>query len=370
LKRWPSDGPTLLWTARGLGFGYSTVSVGGGLIFTTGNLDGSTVITAIDMNGNTVWQKSAGEAWKGSYPGTRGTPTLDGDRVYHESPHGDVVCLEAKTGKKVWGVNILEKFNGKNIRWALSESLLIDGDRVICCPGGPVACMVALNKTTGKVVWECPSVDDLPGYASPIVVEYQGLRMIITLTRRAMIGVNADTGELLWKEQYVSLYDENVLCPVYREGEIFISCLKTGCVKWKINVNGKKASVQELWRSQEMDNHHGGVVLLDSYVYGASCVHNRAKWICLDWKTGDMKYAERGVGKGSLTYAEGMLYTLSEKHQMGLVPATPTGHQVLSQFRLPSGGKGPSWAHPVVCGGRLYIRHGQFLYAYDIRAAQ
>lgn len=370
LKKWPPGGPKLRWTANGLGFGYSSVSVADGRIFTAGNIDDNTVVTALDLAGRTLWQMPNGRAWKGEYPGTRGTPTIDGARVYHEGPHGGVAGFDAETGEKMWSVNILEKFQSKNIRWALSESLLIDGDRVICCPGGPVTCVVALNKKTGDVVWQSPSADDWAGYASPILVERQGLRMIITLTSRAVVGVNADTGELLWKEKYVSLFDENVLCPVYDNGEIFVSCLKAGSVKWRINIDGKKASLQEVWRSNEMDNHHGGAVLVDGHVYGSSCIYNHQKWICLDWKTGEKKYAARGVGKGSLTSAEGLLYTLSERRVMGLVRATPAGHQVVSQFTIPSGGRGASWAHPVVCGGRLYIRYDQYLYAYDVRAEQ
>jgi len=370
LKRWPPDGPKLLWTANGLGHGYSSVSVAGGMIYTAGNIGGKTVIAAMDMDGRTLWQVPNGRAWEGEYPGTRGTPTIDGDRLYYESPHGDVGCFDAKTGEKIWGVNVLEKFHSRNIRWALAESLLIDGDNLICCPAGPEVSVVALNKHDGKTVWKAPSTGDLAGYASPILVERQGLRIIITLTSRAMIGVNADTGDLLWRVEHESLYDENVQTPVYHEGQVFVSSLGAGTVKWKVKVEGKKASVEEVWRSREMDNHHGGVVLVDGYLYGSSCIFNNAKWICLEAETGKLMYADRGVGKGSLVYAEGMLYTLSRNGRMGLVRATPERHEVISRFRIPPGGKGPSWAHPVICGGRLYIRHGEFLYAYDIRAAR
>jgi len=367
LKQWPAGGPKLLWTAEGLGYGYSSVSVANGAVFTAGDLGDYTTVTAMDMQGKILWQTQNGNAWKGSYPGSRGTPTIEGGRVYHESPHGDVTCLDAKTGGRIWTLNILEQFAAKNIRWALSESLLIDGDRVICCPGGPNASVVALSKKTGKIVWQCQSTGDLAGYASPILAECEGMRIIITLTSRAMIGVNADTGQLLWRVEHVSHADENVLVPIYRDGHVFISTLKAGSVKWQIAVQNAKASLKEVWRSKAMDNHHGGVVLIDGHLYGSSCMYNKSQWVCMDWVTGDQRYAAKGVGKGSLTCAGGMLYTLSRASKMGLVRPTPAGHEVISSFKIPARGKGPSWAHPVVCGGRLYIRHAGFLYAYDVR---
>jgi len=156
--------------------------------------------------------------------------------------------------------------------------------------------------------------------------------------------------------------------PIYHDGHVLVSTRTAGTVMLKLHVDGKKASVREVWRSKVLDNHHGGLVLLDGYVYGSSHVNSQGKWICLAWDTGEVKYVEKGVGKGSLTYADGMLYTFSENRTLGLVPATPAAHDLVSQFKIPAGGEGPSWAHPVVCGGRLYVRHSDFLYVYDIRA--
>ena len=367
LKKWPEEGPELLWRSQGLGHGYSTVSIAAGMIYTAGNIEKETVVTALNMDGKVLWQVENGKSWTRDLPGTRGTPTIDGDRLYHESPLGEVVCLKAKTGKKIWGLNILDKFKSKNITWALSESLLVDGDNLICCPGGPQSCMVALNKNTGAVVWKADSTGERAGYATPIVVEYKGLRIIITLTLKGMIGVNADTGELLWHVKHVSYADENVFTPIFHNGQVFISTIKAGSVKWKINVKDDKASVEEIWRSNQLDNHHGGGLLIDGYIYSSSCIYNGPKWICLDWETGEKKYVEKGIGKGSLTYADGMLYMLSENRAVGLVRPNPDRYELISSFEIPKGGKGNSWAHPVVCGGRFYIRHGDFLYAYNVR---
>ncbi len=368
LKRWPEGGPKLLWTARGLGHGFSSVSMAGGRIFTAGNIADQTVVTALDTGGKTQWQAKCGGAWtrRGLLPGTRGTPTLDGDRVYYETPLGDLACLDANSGRKLWGLNILRRFGGKNIHWALSESVLVDGDRLICSPGGPEAGVVALDKRTGEVVWKCRTGDQA-GYASPVLVEQGGLRIILTLTLKAMVGVNADTGKLLWRVKHLSYADENVLRPIYHDGHVFVSTVAAGSRKWKISVQGKTASVQEVWRNKHMDNHHGGVVLLDGYLYGSSCAYNRNKWLCLDWQTGRAMYVAAGVGKGSLTVADGMLYILGERGTMGLVTPSPRSHTVVSRFEPPTGGKGPWWAHPVVSAGRLYVRHSDFLYAYEVR---
>jgi len=367
LKKWPEGGPRLLWTARGLGHGFSSVAVKGGRIFTAGNVGDQSVVSALDLNGKTQWQVPCGGAWtrKGFYPGSRGTPTVEEDRLYYETSLGDVVCLDPADGRKLWDLNILTEFKGKNIRWALSESVLIDGDRLICSPGGSEGGVVALDKRTGKAIWQCKTGDPA-GYASPVLAEYKGLRMILTLTLKAMIGVEADSGGLLWRVEHLSYADENVLRPIYHDGHVFVSTVAAGSRKWRIDVEGKTASVTEVWKSRQMDNHHGGVVLLNGHLYGSGCAFNRNKWICLDWASGRMRYVADGVGKGSLTVAAGMFYILGEAGTMGLVLPLPEAHTVVSRFELPKGGEGLWWAHPVVCDGRLYVRHGEFLYAYAL----
>lgn len=367
LKTWPEGSPTLVWTAEGLGHGFSSVAVANGIVVTAGNVGDNTVITALDMEGEVLWQTENGRAWARDYPGTRGTPTIDGDRIYHQSPLGNIVCLDATNGEIVWNVDILAEVRSKNSTWGLAESLLIDGGRLISCPGGPEACMVALDKHTGSVVWKAPSTNELAGYSSPILIEYQGLQIIVALTAKAIIGVNADNGELLWHVGHESYADENVMMPIFHDGHIFVSTLVAGSVKWKIIIQEGQVGLEEVWRTKELDNHHGGIILLDGYLYGNSQVKNQKEWVCLDWQTGQKMYAEQGVGKGSLTYADGMLYTLSIDRVMGLVRATPTQFEVVSSFEIPEGGEGKSWAHPVVCDGRLYIRHGEFLYVYRAR---
>ena len=368
LPKWPEGGPKRLWTAKGLGHGYSSLAIADGRIFTSGDSDRQTVVTALDTEGKVLWQESNGKAWRGPTPGARSTPTIDGDRVYHENQQGEVACFEVKTGKKLWGVNIVERFHSKVAKWAQAESVLIDGDHLICCPGGPLASVVALDKLTGKTIWKAASSGHLAGYASPILVKHQGVRLIITLTAKSMIGVNADTGKLLWNVEHLSHADQNTQIPIFHEGSIYVCTALAGTVRWDIQMTDGTLGVREVWRSKEMDNHHGGVVLVDGYLYSASQAFNKGKWVCLDAKDGRRMYAEDGVGKGSLTVAEGMFYILSEKGAMGLVRATPKRHEVVSRFQIPAGGEKLSWAHPVICDGRLYLRHGEFLYAYNIRA--
>ncbi len=370
LTKWPADGPKLLWTAQDIGDGFASVSLAGGRIYTSGNIDGKTVVLALDLDGKTLWKAPNGKAWSTSHPGVRSTPTVDGDRLYDESPLGQLACWKAKDGKPVWHLNILKKFDAPNIRWALAESPLIDGTHVICCPGGPQTAVVALNKATGQVAWKSPTADGAAtGYASPALIEYGGLRIVLTMNAKALIGVDADNGALLFQYPHETRFDVNALMPIFHDGRIFISSgYGSGSELVKLSVSGKKATVEQVWKNEDLDNHHGGVVLLDGYLYGAAFKGGREAWVCLDWQSGKTMYREPGVGKGSLTCAEGMLYTYSEKGKAGLVPATPKRHEVVSQFQVPPVGNDPSWAHPVVCGGRLYLRYGNCLYAYDIKA--
>lgn len=364
VKRWSDGGPKLLWTAKGCGIGYASLSFGGGLIYTAGNFGSTVCVVAFSIDGKQVWRSEVGRGWTGSYPGSRGTPTYEDGKLYYESPMGEVVCLEARTGRKIWSVNILRKFRGRNISWGLAESVLIDGDRLICQPGGREVGVVALQKQTGKTIWTCRT-GDKPGYASPIVFEYKGLRQIVTMTSYAAVGINAKTGRLLWRYEHRTSYDANIPTPIYHDGYVFIdSGYGSGGALLRLNVSGERCSVNEVWTTKALDNHHGGIVLVDGYLYGSS---HRGRWVCLDFRTGRVMYSESGVGKGSVIYADGMLYCLSERGMLGLVEATPRGHKVVSRFRIPRSGRGPTWAHPAIQHGTLYIRHGDVLFAFDIK---
>lgn len=369
LKQWPPGGPRLLWTAKGLGHGFSAVSIAGGLLYTTGNIGKDTVITAFGLEGKTEWRAKNGPAYKGSQHGSRSTPTIDGERLYHQSPLGNVVCLRAKSGKGVWSLSTVAKFGARKINWAFAESLLVDGDRVIVCPGGPKAGIVALNKHTGETVWVCSETRHKAGYASPVLVDFQGLRQIVTLTAQSAVGVHAETGKLLWEIKHVTPFDENIMMPIAHDGHVFVSTgHRVGGMLLKLRVKAQTCSVDVVWRNHDLDNHHGGVILHDGHLYSYS--HGKYKWgfACAEWRTGETKFRVRTPTKGALTYADGLIYALDERRGMRLLRPNPERLEIVSEFQIPSGGKGPTWAHPVVCAGRLYLRHGDFLYCYDVRA--
>jgi len=369
-RSWPEGGPVLLWSISGLGHGFSTVAIARGRILTAGDREDRTVITCMDMEGRILWQAENGPAWLGPVPGSRGTPTIDGALVYHQNAHGDLACFELETGRKIWHLNVLAEFGAENIEWALAESPLIDGPRVISCPGGPNTAVVALDKRTGQLVWKSPSAGDKAGYCSPILAEWQGLRIIMVLTAKAFIGVNADDGDLLWRFPHETPFDENISSPIFHDGFVLISTRTTGSVLLRVDVSGRKASVTPVWRNHDLDNQHGGVVLYRGYLFGASHVNQQGKWICVDWKTGQTQFMNRDIGKGTLTLADGMFFLMSETGEVAIAPASPQGWEILGRFKAPWGGSGPYWAHLVVCDGRLYLRHSDRLFVYDVRKAR
>jgi outer membrane protein assembly factor BamB len=372
LERWPDGGPKLIWQADGLGEGYATVAICAGKIYTAGNLGPDTVITALDLDGKTLWRGKNGPAYQRAQPGARATPTIDDGKLYHLNADGDVICLEAATGQKVWTRNILADFNGRNSQWALSESLLVDGNHVIACPGGTNVMMVACDKQTGQTVWTCTGVGDKPGYTSPLLITYGGLRQIVTLTSNNAIGVAANSGTLLWKYAHPAPYGVNASQPVYHDGHLALfGTWGRGATLLRLTVNGDRCTVAEVWRTPELDNEHGGSLRAGDYLYGqADGNHKRRHWACLDWQTGQTMYADDSLAterSGTLTYADGLLYLLTDKGTVALQRPNPRRFEIVSQFDLPKQGQGPYWAHPVICDGRLYLRHDQHLYAYDVR---
>lgn len=225
--------------------------------------------------------------------------------------------------------------------------------------------MVALNKATGETVWVCTDAHDKPAYASPLIVEHGGLRQYVTMTSQAAIGVHATTGKLLWRVEHKTQHEANIPTPIYHDGHVFIcSGYSRGGELLKLNVSGDSVNAEVIPARRRLANHHGGVIRLGEHLYG----HHSGGWTCLDFKTGKATYTEPGVGKGSLTCADGMFYILNEEGVVGLVEATPEAHTVVSQFKIPTGGEGPTWAHPVVCGGRLYVRHGDMLHVFGVKA--
>jgi outer membrane protein assembly factor BamB len=374
LKTWPEGGPSRIWEAAGIGEGYSTVAIVGNRIYTTGAIDGDCIITALDMDGKQVWTRKNGKAWEGSYPGTRSIPTITDGLLYHLSGIGNLICLKADSAEAVWSTDILEKFGGRNTTWGLAESPLVIGDKVICTPGGEDVSMVALDRMTGKVVWKCTGVGDKPGYASPILVEHQGLKQIVTAMSESIVGVRASDGKLLWRYPHKVYADENITTPIFHDGFLIVSgCVRKGTTSLQLQVSGNGCSVERHWINRTLDNKQGGIVLLDGRLYGYAETQSRSEpWMCIDFKSGETVFQSAPVKSsykyknGCLTYADGMFYLFSDNGNMSLAKPTDTDFEVTGRLKIKDPGTRPTWAHPVVFGGRLYIRYGDKLGVYNV----
>lgn len=367
LRVWPEGGPKLLWTIKGLGDGFSSVAVAEGAIYTTGK-DPATnhgVLSSFTLDGSVNWRVDYGDEWNDMQPGTRCCPTVDDGRVYVLSGLGRLVSTDAKTGKIFWNENIASRFGGAAPRCGFAESLLIDGGNLICTPGGKDASVVALDKITAKTVWTSRGLSEQSAYCSPILIERGGTRVIVTMTAQSVVGLEAATGVVLWQRPFDAneTLQNHSITPVYEDGLLYItSGHGKGGTMFELSADAKSISTK--WSDNELNCLHGGVVFLNGHVYGASSSH---KWICLRASDGFLMYKDSGVGMGSIIYADGNFYCYGEKGTLGLVRAEPSAYHLVSSFKIVAG-DGMHWAHPVISDGRLYIRHGDTLNVFDIKA--
>jgi outer membrane protein assembly factor BamB len=365
LKQWPSGGPKLLWSTRGLGNGYGSISIKADRIFLQGTQGGQSVVFALDpTNGKPIWKSPLGRAVdQDRGGGPRGTPTIDGESIYALSENGELACIRSKDGSTTWRRNILTDFGGRNPYWLISESPLIDGPRIIVTPGGRGAGIVALDKASGKEIWRASQLSDPAAYASCIIAKIHDVPTIMNLTSEAGVGVRATDGKLMWRYEKAANGTANCSTPVYHEGKVFYtSAYGTGCGLLALTPSNGELKAQEMYFSRDMQNHHGGVLLYNGYVYGSS----NSILTCLEWISGKPKWRDRAVGKSSLTLADGNLYILSEDNVVGLAEATPDGYRERGRFTIEDQGR-PSWAHPVVCGGKLFIRNQDYLNCYNVQ---
>lgn len=366
LKQWSTSGPPVVWTSSNLGSGYGSISVAGDRVFVQGLKGRESSVSSLNRaDGKLVWSRAIGPTDdEDRGPGPRSTPTVDGDRVYVLTEHGDLACLRVQDGSTVWQRNILKDFGARNIPWLISESPLIDGNNVIVTPGGRNAGVVALERLSGKTVWTSKELSDEAGYASVIAGDVQGVRTLMTLTSEAGVGVRASDGKLMWRYPRVANGTANIATPVFHDNKVFYTS-DYGVGGALLGLTAQAGSVQssEIYFTREMQNHHGGVVLVNGYLYG----FNNAILAALEFATGRLMWRHRSVGKGSLVYADGHLFILSEDNVVGLAEANPTAYREKGRFPIADQGW-PSWAHPVVAGGRLYIRNQGTLASYDIRA--
>jgi outer membrane protein assembly factor BamB len=377
MKSWPAAGPTLLWSNLELARGFSSPSFGASTIYITGNKGSEDILFALDMNGKILWQTVMGRSWTGSNPESRATPTVEGNKVYTCSGFGDLACIDASNGKLIWSYKASELHKGTYGTWGIAEALLTDGDKIYYSPGGPETMTIALNKLTGALLWKSASLNDKPGYISPILINYAGKKMIINASLGHFFAVDASNGEILWKVVHEQSSDPNmsrfdfIKCttPLYKDGMVYVTGgYDTGGMMVRIAADGKSANV--VWTDRNLDNHHGGVVLVNGYIYGSNWLNNNnGNWCCIEWNTGKKMWEEPWNTKGSVISAEGMLYIYEEKNgNAGLLKVNPEKFDLVSSFKVTLGDAGPFWAHPVIHNGILYLRHSNALMAYDIKA--
>ncbi|HEY8413805.1 MAG TPA: PQQ-binding-like beta-propeller repeat protein, partial [Pyrinomonadaceae bacterium] len=339
LKEWPAQGPPLVWKAAGAGRGYSSFSIANGRLYTLGLRGDREFVIAFDLaNGKEVWATPHGSAFRNDRgDGPRGTPTIDGDRLYALGGNGDLSCLDARTGKIVWTKNVLREFGASNIGWGISESPLVLGNKVMVNAGGQNASIVALNKDNGAVIWKSQS--DEAGYSSAIPVQVNGGTQVVFFTAKRALGLDVNDGRLLWEYGKPANNVANVATPIARGNRVFISSdYGTGGGLVEIKADGR---AQEVYFTKDMRNHHSSSVLVGDYLYGFSS----SVLTAMKFDTGEIAWRDRSVGKGSLVYADGNLYCYSENGVVGLVEATPTGYHEKGRFRIQQG-ELPTWTHP------------------------
>ena len=369
LEEWPEGGPEQLWSTDDLGFGFASAAVADGTIYTTGLEDKTGYIYALNLDGELKWKQAYGKAWTGSHSGTRTTPTVYKGKLYIMSGHGKAACFDAGTGRRIWSVDTQEKFGARNINWGITECPLITGDKVIFTPGGEEVGVVALDPDTGETIWVCEGIKDKSGYCSPITIERGGKTIILQLMATTVVGIEADTGRLLWrvKRKPEPPYGIQAVLPVYEDGMFYITTGDGGERGQMFRISEDGTEIERGWSDTELDTLHGGLVLHNGHIYGASHKNNAGKWLCMSLRTGEVKAMIDGVGRGSVVFADGLLYCYGHKGTVGLIKPHPGDYRMISSFKITKG-RGPHWAHASISDGRLYLRHGKYMFAYDISA--
>lgn len=370
LREWPEGGPTVAWAAQGLGGGFSSPIIVGGKVYVTGMLDkdAGNVFVLDETTGAVEKMFPYGpETLNDQAQGPRSTPTMNEGRLYFLSGLGVIYCMNPEDGAVLWSADMTSRFGARKILWDYSESLLVDGDRVYCTPGGPEALMAALSKTTGETVWTTTGLDDKASYCSPVIAEHGGSRVLLNATGENIIGVDADTGTLRWSFHHKVNWDIHGVIPIYSNGLVYYTA-GDGIGGGALEIAPDGGSVTSKWTDTTLDALHSGVVLIDGYLYGTG-YEKGGKLVCLEMATGKVMWETREVREGALVAADGMLYVYEgpKKGSVNLVKASPAGFERTGSFNVTQG-TGKHWAHPALANGRLYVRRGDALVAYDVAA--
>jgi outer membrane protein assembly factor BamB len=369
LKKWPANGPERVWLFEDAGWGYSAPAIANGKLYTMGARERTEFLLCLDANtGKKIWSTDIGPLFEESRgDGPRGTPTVDGDRVYALGAQGHLICVNGADGKPLWK-RTMQEFGGRIQAWGYAESVLVDGRQVVCTPGGFQGAILALDKMTGEPIWQTRDITDNAHYASMIAVDHNGKRQYIQLMGSAVVGLDSENGAVLWKSPWPGR-TAVVPTPIFHDGHVYVtSGYRVGCKLIKLDSGHRVADV---YKNNLTENHHGGVLLFDGHIYGHSESNG---WVCQDFKTGELVWSERrALGKGAVTSAEGMLYCLDESSgAVVLAEASPRGWKEHGRFTLQPQSKnrksqGRIWTHPVIAGGKLYLRDQEYIYCYDIK---
>ncbi len=363
LRQWSDGGPEILWHFDDLGQGYSSPAFANGKIFVSGMVGTTGTIFVLSEEGKLLNAFPYGEEFTESYPGSRSTPTIDGEFLYMLSAIGKLVCMETSTGKIKWAKDIFNDLDGENIRWGVTESLLIDGDKIFCTPGGKNNNVVALNRFSGEVIWSCPGKGDLSAYCSPMLIELPARKILVTMTANNILGIDVKTGKLLWSHSQTNRWSVHANTPIYHNGAVYcFSGYGQGGVKLDLSEDG--SSVTKEWFNNSLDSRIGGAVLLDGFIYGSG--DNNRQWFCIDWNTGENRYAASDIGKGVVIAADRLIFCYSERGELAMAEANPKEFRILGKTMVTMGSD-PHWAHPVIHNEKLYLRHGNTLIAYKIK---
>jgi outer membrane protein assembly factor BamB len=278
------------------------------------------------------------------------------------SGYGVIYAFDALNGTLRWKKEMLTG-DAENIKWGVTETLVVDGEVLYCCPGGKTNNVVALNRTNGNLIWSCPGMGDAAAYNTPVIVNLPSRKILVTMMASHIIGIDASNGKLLWYFEHPNQYGVHANTPIYTDNSLICtSGYGKGTVRLNLNADG--SAITKAWFNEKMNSRQGGVVLVDGYLYSSS--DKNREWRCINAKTGEEKWASSEVGFGVVISADGLLFLYSEKGEIAIAEASPNAFKMLG-FAKVEKGTAQHWAHPVINNGILYVRHGDALIAYKIK---